>query len=380
MGKKKKHPDLKMLRGMVGPTATVVKKSICSVWFIATAIKIIALVFFYYTFSIGLTFYNKAFIHRFQIPLSFTLSHLIVKFMLACLVRSLLECKNKKERVILPWRVSLLRLAPTGISTSIDIGLSNWSFEFITVSLYTMTKSTAVIFILGFSLLFRLEKPRWFLLCIVVLVSTGLFMFTFHSTQFNMEGFIMVLAASVLSGLRWGLAQLLLQKKELGLSNPVDMMYHIQPWMILVLLPLAAVFEGIPLATTSDFFRYSDYGVITRNLAMVLGGACLAFLLEFSEFLLVAQTSSLTFAMSGIFKELCTLYLANKINGDEMNTVNGIGLVVCLAGITLHIILKAIHKDPKELSVNREEMVEMLQSHNGQESEEDEVFNALRDR
>ena len=34
------------------------------------------------------------------------------------------------------------------------------------------------------------------------------------------------------------------QKQELGLSHPVDMVYHIQPWMALTLLPLVAIFEG----------------------------------------------------------------------------------------------------------------------------------------
>jgi len=29
-----------------------------------------------------------------------------------------------------------------------------------------------------------------------------------------------------------------------GLSNPLDMMFHIQPWMILSLLPLSTAFEG----------------------------------------------------------------------------------------------------------------------------------------
>ena len=41
-------------------------------------------------------------------------------------------------------------------------------------------------------------------------------MFTFHSTQFNTKGFIMVLSASLLSGLRWTLAQLVTQKNKLG--------------------------------------------------------------------------------------------------------------------------------------------------------------------
>jgi len=48
------------------------------------------------------------------------------------------------------------------------------------------------------------------------------------------------------SGIRWTLAQLLMQKSEMGLDNPVDMVYHVQPWMILSLLPIAAFFEGEP--------------------------------------------------------------------------------------------------------------------------------------
>lgn len=41
-------------------------------------------------------------------------------------------------------------------------------------------------------------------------------MFTLKSTQFNLEGFIMVLLASFIGGIRWTLTQLLMQKAELG--------------------------------------------------------------------------------------------------------------------------------------------------------------------
>ena len=51
---------------------------------------------------------------------------------------------------------------------------------------------------------------------VVLFIAVGLFMFTFQSTQFNLEGFLMVMTASVLSGLRWTLAQLVLQKNEIG--------------------------------------------------------------------------------------------------------------------------------------------------------------------
>jgi len=43
-------------------------------------------------------------------------------------------------------------------------------------------------------------------------------MFTYESTQFNAAGFFLVLLASFISGLRWTLAQMVLQREDLGLS------------------------------------------------------------------------------------------------------------------------------------------------------------------
>ena len=70
-------------------------------------------------------------------------------------------------------------------------------------------------------------------------------MFTYKYTEFNGFGFFLVMSASLSSGIRWTLSQLVLQREEMGLSSPVDMIYHIQPWMILTLLPLTLYMEGI---------------------------------------------------------------------------------------------------------------------------------------
>ena len=47
----------------------------------------------------------------------------------------------------------------SAVSAAVDIGLSNWSFMYITVSMYTMCKSTTIIFILISAIIFKLEKP-----------------------------------------------------------------------------------------------------------------------------------------------------------------------------------------------------------------------------
>ena len=52
---------------------------------------------------------------------------------------------------------------------------------------------------------------------------------------------------SFLSGIRWTLSQLIMQKSNLGLSNPIDMIFHVQPIMIVALLPFTLGFEGSTL-------------------------------------------------------------------------------------------------------------------------------------
>jgi len=49
-------------------------------------------------------------------------------------------------------------VVPNGVSTGLDIGLSNFSLSLITLSFYTMCKSTTPIFLLCFCFLWGIEK------------------------------------------------------------------------------------------------------------------------------------------------------------------------------------------------------------------------------
>jgi len=57
---------------------------------------------------------------------------------------------------------------------------------------------------------------RYSLIIVVFLISGGLFMFVYESTEFNFEGFMLVATASFLGGIRWTLSQILTQKTELS--------------------------------------------------------------------------------------------------------------------------------------------------------------------
>nr|KAF6472496.1 solute carrier family 35 member C2 [Molossus molossus] len=323
--------------------------------FVWKAVLTLGLVLLYYCFSIGITFYNKWLTKSFHFPLFMTMLHLAVIFLFSALSRALVQCSSHRARVVLSWTDYLRRVAPTALATALDVGLSNWSFLYITVSLYTMTKSSAVLFILIFSLIFKLEELRAALVLVVLLIAGGLFMFTYKSTQFNMEGFALVLGASFIGGIRWTLTQILLQKAELGEEGPAPAGWRRAGqarWLTRVTILQGSRIPSTPCSTCSrSCFSGSslsspyskDTGLLLRVLGSLFLGGILAFGLGFSEFLLVSRTSSLTLSIAGIFKEVCTLLLAAHLLGDQISLLNWLGFALCLSGISLHVALKALH-------------------------------------
>lgn len=136
-------------------------------------------------------------------------------------------------------------MVPNGTATGLDIGLSNFSLSLITLSFYTMCKSTTPIFLLAFCFLWRIERrapaappgapaapgrvsqqacadagggpprrPSWGLAGVVGVISAGLALLVAGETEFDGLGFALVMAASALSGLRWTITQLQLQGSD----------------------------------------------------------------------------------------------------------------------------------------------------------------------
>ena len=114
-----------------------------------------------------------------------------------------------------------------------------------------------------------------------------------------------------------------------------------QPLMIIVCIPFAVGIEGLRVATSASMFRFSSLSSLLRTLSLVAGGGVIAFLMECAEFLLVSQTSSLTLSVAGIVKEIVTMVLAVVFQDNDFSAVNWLGLVVCMAGIGLHVLTKA---------------------------------------
>ncbi|XP_043248362.1 solute carrier family 35 member C2 [Colletes gigas] len=307
-------------------------------------VQTLVLILIYFILSVGLTFYLQWLYdtYGFKFPLTAVICHLVIKFLLSATIRCVRTCYMRQQQLKLPWQSIILMVMPVGIVSGLDVGLSNWALSLITMSLYTMTKSTTIIFILGFALILNLERKSWSLICIVVMISGGLFMFTYKSTQFESFGFAICLLASFLSGIRWTMTQLIMQKSKLGMKSPIDMIYYMQLWMLMPIIPVMLWFEGSSLCSYIQSTNWNDVQSIVLTTSAVLGGALIAFHMEVTEFLVVTYTSSLTLSITGIIKEISMLILAVEWKGDEMSSLNFIGLLMCLGGIMIHTVSKIL--------------------------------------
>ncbi|EGD81057.1 hypothetical protein PTSG_11000 [Salpingoeca rosetta] len=307
-------------------------------------IVVVGLVLLWYVFSIGLTFYNKWLFKSYGLdtPLFVTFCHAMLT---SCMAWSYRLYRRHVRGLQLP-RVSFsdwfYSLSPAGVTSALDIGFSNMSLNLINVTLYTMVKSTVVVWLLLAAFVFKLEKPSRPLVVVIAMISGGLILFrlkegiTFHSV-----GFFLVLAASMMGGLRWVLTQLVLhkEKERLGLKHPVDTMAFVMPCIAVTLFPFALYFEGHELLATHLLF--GAHAATSATLWWLLFGALLAFFLTLSEFLLVSNTSGLTLSVAGIIKEICTIVVAVMFTPDnKLTTLNVFGLAVSIAGIAYYNITK----------------------------------------
>ncbi|KAJ3144356.1 Triose-phosphate Transporter [Irineochytrium annulatum] len=291
----------------------------------------------WYSTSLSLSVYNKwlfgAANLNFAFPLFTSGVHMIMQLALSSLSVAFIWRKLRPTRY--PSTSDyLLRVLPCGVATGMDIGLSNSSLKTISLSFYTMVKSGAPVFVLLFAFLFKLEKPTWSLTGIILIICFGMVLMVLHQTDFDVVGFAEVQTATVMSGFRWSITQILLEKESMGMSNPFATSIFLAPVMGVCLFISSGIIEGFGAVLRSQYFATLS-GTVYIISAVCFGGS-LAFVMVISEFKLISVTSVVTFSVAGIFKELVTIVASAIIFGDTFTTTNLAGLAISLFGIILY--------------------------------------------
>lgn len=308
------------------------------------AAKNLALILTWYFFSTLLSLWNSQLLGKGRGILgkgAFPAPLLMSSWQFACqtfLARGVLNSRlvKRKHPESLSWSAYLRQVVPNGVSTGLDIGLSNYSLSLITLSFYTMCKSTTPVFLLGFCFLWGIERPSWNLAGVVFIISIGLTLLVFGETQFDLAGFIVVMTASMLSGLRWTITQVLLQGNDAHAASggPVEVLGSLTPVMSLTVLLMSLLVERLWIVLPGSPYFDNGTALLVTSSLMLFGGL-IAFTMVWVEFTVIAETSALTFMVAGTFKEFVTVMAAVAFLGEDFYFINGIGLVVLVAGVAV---------------------------------------------
>lgn len=145
-----------------------------------------------------------------------------------------------------------------------------------------MCKSSSLVFVLGFAFLFRLETFSIRLIGVIFLIFTGVLLMVATETHFVLGGFILVLSASALGGLRWSLTQLLMRDKRSGMNHPVATIFWLAPIMGLTIAIVSVSIESWSELWGSRFF--DGTGATLRTIGLLVLPGIIAFTMVLSEY------------------------------------------------------------------------------------------------
>lgn len=305
----------------------------------------LALIASWFFFSTLMNLYNSWLFSRkrtnFSYPLFTTSIHMVVQFILSSLVmfcfrrnRKIVPRRRNGKRARPSMQDYMGKVMPCALATALDIGLSNLSLQTITLTFYTMCKSSNLAFVLLFAVIFGLEKLRLSLIGIITLITVGVIMMVAAETEFVLEGAIEVLTASAMGGLRWALMQMLLKRKKMGMSNPIATTFWLSPLMGVFMISGSLLIENWKKLFTSPFFTDASSSFHTIGLLVMPG--FIVFCMNLCEFSLIQRTSVITLSVAGIFKEILTIMISSTVFGDELTPINVTGLCVAILGIILY--------------------------------------------
>jgi solute carrier family 35 protein C2 len=145
-----------------------------------------------------------------------------------------------------------------------------------------MCKSSSLVFVLSFAFFFRLETFSLRLVGVILLISIGVLLMVATETHFVLGGFILVISASALGGLRWSLTQMLMRDKRAGLNHPVATIFWLAPIMGLTMAIVSVFLESWSELPGSRFL--DSPGAILKTAGLLIFPGVIAFSMVLTEY------------------------------------------------------------------------------------------------
>eukprot|EP00603_Paraphysomonas_imperforata_P003576 CAMPEP_0114414580 /NCGR_PEP_ID=MMETSP0103-20121206/1462_1 /TAXON_ID=37642 ORGANISM="Paraphysomonas imperforata, Strain PA2" /NCGR_SAMPLE_ID=MMETSP0103 /ASSEMBLY_ACC=CAM_ASM_000201 /LENGTH=251 /DNA_ID=CAMNT_0001582727 /DNA_START=361 /DNA_END=1116 /DNA_ORIENTATION=- len=228
---------------------------------------------------------------------------------------------------------------------------------YVTLTLYTIVKSSVLIWTFFFGVVLGIETFRWTTFSSVVGICFGLALAVAASTDVSMIGIVMVLGASGMSGIRWAMTQKLMVDDEQSTNIFVNV-YRFIPSSAVSMLVVACIIDAKPFVESEFVHEASVVDMLTFLIFSCAGGG-IAFVLITTEVQLVGLLSSLSLGVLGQVKEVIQIVLAMIVFHDRLNFINFSGIVIAMVAIGFYKKFKSDEMTEHEVAYQSIKQVEM---------------------
>jgi solute carrier family 35, member C2 len=302
-----------------------------------------------YCISVSFTMFNKWILtdYRggFHFSTIYTTIHMFIQLLL-----SRLWYRYYHDEVIEPvsWPIFFKTVMPIGVATAVDIMLSNMALMYVTLTLYTIIKSSVLIWTFFWGVVLGIEKFRMTTFSAVIGICFGLSLAVASSTDVSMLGVMLVLGASGMSGIRWAMTQKLMVVDEQSTNIFVNV-YRFVPSSAVSMLVVACIIDVKPFAE-SDFVHESSLAEAVTFFLFSCAGGVIAFVLITTEVYLVGLLSSLSLGVLGQVKEIIQIVLAMIVFHDRLNIINVGGIVIAMVAIGFYKKFKSDENKEQDMA------------------------------
>jgi len=310
----------------------------------------------WFFFSAILSSYNKVVFGQgkmhFPCPLLLTSIHFFVQWTFSYTVSSIFPQTFGGDVVKnMSWSTYLSTSLICGCVTSFDVGLSNMSLVYISITFYTMIKASSPVFVLIFASIMGIEKITLPLVGVVLTISLGEFLTVRgEKGDFSHIGLILCICASMLSGLRWTTVQYKLSTLDPPLKTTISTIRVISSSMFVSMFILSFIIEKpwITLAPSENNTYFIDFQHGIQTVSMGIAGAFLAICMILCEFYLIMKSSAMVLMIGGVIKEMVTIFVGVEAFHDTLNLINIIGCCVVFSGVIMYKIIYMKEKERKQ--------------------------------
>jgi len=237
------------------------------------------------------------------------------------------------------WYTFLALSIPCGLITASDVGFSNLALVRISLTFYTMVKSSAPIFVIISAYIFGVSRITPALIMVVMTISAGEIMTVLGEAQFELVGFILSLSSAFLAGLRWTVVQFKLSSIDPPLKSSIATMRLLSPVMFMSMLMFAMALERPWIKVwgdnNDDDEIVFDAKYMLWSAGMAVFGATLAISMMMCEYYLIMHSSAIVLMIGGVLKEMITIMVGVIFFGNDINAVNLLVCFIVFSGVIL---------------------------------------------